>query len=228
MVVERCAGCLCVPAECNTKFQCLVCNEEKCCADVHAGRKRKSSRVKTAERFLFHSREMFAVALGIEVLCIASAELGQNAGLYLFGVNYAGIAVSYVMGYALAGVTTFLTILGRNCGSGKTLCGCCSVLENSQGKGFVPSMAGTLRDFAAGVRKLSSVRSEPELGSILKTSAVILVTAESACILVAETVGLAFYQQSILLSVPLALLAGAFAIVAPQAYRKATIASARS
>jgi hypothetical protein len=55
---------------------------------------------------------------------------------------------------------------------------------------------------------------------ILKTSLVILVTAESACILTAETVGIFFYKYSILLSVPLALFAGAFTVVVPEAYKK--------
>jgi hypothetical protein len=48
----------------------------------------------------------------------------------------------------------------------------------------------------------------------------ILITAESVWILTAETVDLIFYKYSILLSVPLALLAGAFTVVAPSAYRK--------
>ena len=57
---------------------------------------------------------------------------------------------------------------------------------------------------------------------VVKSSAYVLVTAESACILTAETVDLIFYQYSILLAVPLALLAGAFTVVAPEAYRKMT------
>jgi hypothetical protein len=162
---------------------------------------------------------MFAAALGIEILCISFAELGENAGLYVFGFNPAGIAIAYVMGYALAGAATFLTILGRH-GTGYT-CSCCSVLEHGDRKGFTPNFAGTLRDFAAGARKLVRLHREPELKSILKTSAVILVTAESACILVAKTVGVVLYQYSLLLSVPLALLAGAFTVVAPAAYKKA-------
>jgi hypothetical protein len=162
---------------------------------------------------------MFAAALGIEILCISFAELGENAGLYIFGFNPAGIAIAYAMGYALAGAATFLTILGRH-GSGE-MCSCCSVLEHGDRKGFYPNFAGTMRDFASGLKKLPGLHRQPELRSILRTSAVILVTAESACILVAETVGLVLYQYSILLSVPLALLAGAFAVVAPQAYKKA-------
>jgi hypothetical protein len=58
------------------------------------------------------------------------------------------------------------------------------------------------------------------LKAILKTSLVILITAESVCILSAETVDLIFYKYSIMLSIPLALLAGAFTVVAPEAYRK--------
>lgn len=53
----------------------------------------------------------------------------------------------------------------------------------------------------------------------MKSSLYILATAESACILTAETVGIVFYQYSIFLSVPLALLVGAFTIVVPQDYK---------
>jgi hypothetical protein len=54
----------------------------------------------------------------------------------------------------------------------------------------------------------------------LKTSLVILVTAETACIITTETTDLIFYKQAFYLSVPLALFAGAFTVVAPEAYRK--------
>ncbi|HEY5737863.1 MAG TPA: hypothetical protein VIS28_06250 [Nitrososphaeraceae archaeon] len=36
-----------------------------------------------------------------------------------------------------------------------------------------------------------------------------MITAESACILTAETIGIIFYNYSIVLSIPLALLVGA-------------------
>jgi hypothetical protein len=48
-----------------------------------------------------------------------------------------------------------------------------------------------------------------------------LLTAESVCILTAKTVDLISCQYSILLSVTLALLAGAFSMVAPTAYKRA-------
>jgi hypothetical protein len=61
---------------------------------------------------------------------------------------------------------------------------------------------------------------QPNLKYIMKTSLYILITAESACIVTAETVNLIIYQYSILLSIRLALFAGALAVVAPEAYRK--------
>jgi hypothetical protein len=54
----------------------------------------------------------------------------------------------------------------------------------------------------------------------LKTSLVILITAESACILTAETADLIFCRYSVVFSIPLALLAGAFTVVAPETHRK--------
>ena len=67
---------------------------------------------------------------------------------------------------------------------------------------------------------MPQLHKQPNLKYILKMSLYILVTAESACILIAETADLIFYQYSLLMAVPLALLAGAFMVVAPEAYRK--------
>ncbi len=49
---------------------------------------------------------------------------------------------------------------------------------------------------------------------------VILITAESACILTAETIGIVFYNYSILLGIPLALLVGALTIAFIEAHKK--------
>ena len=126
------------------------------------------------------------------------------------------------MGYALAGFTTLITILGRyNLSSSKQdMCSCCSVLEQDSNKGFIPNLSITFKNFATGLKRLPSLYKQPRLRSILKTSLVILVTVESVCILTAETVDLIFYRYSILLSVPLALVAGAFTVVALIAYRR--------
>ncbi|MEO9362355.1 MAG: hypothetical protein ABI348_00505 [Nitrososphaera sp.] len=175
-------------------------------------------------RFFGHARGLFAAALGIEVLCITFAELGENAGFYLFGYSsLSGAAIAYAMGYSLAGLSTFLTILGRSKG-GMEECsdkGCCSVLENADRKGFWPNFSGTMRDFVAGAKRLARIDKEGQnLKATLKSSLVILITAETACILAAETIDLVFYRHSMLLSVPLSLLAGAFAVIAPIAYKK--------
>ena len=179
--------------------------------------------------FFLYAKGLYAAALGIEILCIAAAEIGENTGLYVFGFNASGIAIAYAMGYALAGFVTFVTILGRygshrQSGNGQSTDGidsCCSVLEQDSTQRFMPNLKTTFTNFASGLKRLLRIRRQREMKTILKSSLFILLTAESACILTAETVDLIFYQYSILLSVPLALLAGAFTVVAPAAYRRA-------
>jgi hypothetical protein len=179
--------------------------------------------------FFFYAKSLFAAALGIEILCIAAAEIGENTGLYIFGFNTGGIAVAYVIGYVLAGFVTFVTILGRydknrQSGKGQSIVGidsCCSVLEQDSTQRFMPNLKTTFTNFASGFKRLFRICRQTGMKTILKSSLFILVTAESACILTAETVDLIFYRYSILLSVPLALLAGAFTVVAPAAYRRA-------
>ena len=173
-------------------------------------------------QFLRHVKGLYAAALGIEILCISAAEIGENTGLYLFGFNLIGVPIAYAMGYALAGFTTFAAILGRYnyaSNNGK-IDSCCSVLEQGAGSGFIPNLKTTSKNFVIGITKLPYLHKQPNLKYVLKSSAYILVTAESACILTAETVDLIFYQYSIFLAVPLALLAGAFTVVAPEAYEK--------
>jgi hypothetical protein len=70
----------------------------------------------------------------------------------------------------------------------------------------------TFKNFGLGLKKLQELPKQPNLIQILKTSLVILVTA--------ETVDLLFYKRAFYLSIPLALLAGAFTVMAPEAYRK--------
>jgi hypothetical protein len=162
---------------------------------------------------------MFAAALGIEILCITAAEIGLNSGLYLFGYNTQGIALSYIAGYSLAAFTTFMTIVGR-IKPGQKIDSCCSVLEQQADKGFTNNLIITFRNFGSGLSKLPYLSNQPDLRSIIKTSLIILITAETACILSAETVDLIFYKQSVLLSSILGLLVGSFTVVAIEAYRK--------
>ena len=230
----RCAECQCAPNECAkediSNAQCIICTRNTCCCiDIHQSFIHSTNRFKKSSpnhfsipRFLGHVKGLFAAALGIEILCIGAAEIGENTGLYMLGFNTLGILIAYVIGYALAGFTIFITILGRynyNYSSDQ-ICSCCSVLEQDSKKGFITNLRTTFANFVTGFKKLPYLYKQPNLKDILKTSLVILITAESTCILTAETVAILFYNYSILLSVPLALFAGAFTVVAPEAYRK--------
>jgi len=176
---------------------------------------------KSLYEFFRYVKTMYATALGIEILCIAAAEIGENTGLYVLGFNHIGVPLAYAMGYGLATFTTFATILGRyRYGAGNRIDSCCSVLEHDSSTGFLSSIMTTFKNFGLGLRKMKELPKQPNLGEILKASLVILVTAETACIITAETVDLIFYKQAFYLSIPLALLAGAFTVVAPEAYKK--------
>ena len=105
---------------------------------------------------------MYSAALGIEILCIMAAEIGENIGLYTFGFNLIGITLAYIIGYALAGFTTFMTILGRysfsSCSNNIKIESCCSILEQLSSKGFLPNMLLTFKSFINGFRKISESR----------------------------------------------------------------------
>ena len=233
----KCAECQCAPEECfpenNNDIQCKNCAKPTCCCvSIHKLTKETNysanhhalffrSPFSSIIRYVRYAKGLYAAALGIEILCITAAEIGENTGLYLFGLNPFGITIAYVMGYTLAAFATFATILGRyNYDSNQKVCSCCSVLEQDSSKGFISNLKTTFKNFTIGIEKLPSLYKQPDLKNIIKTSLIILITAESICILTAETVDLIFYKYSILLSVPLALLAGAFTVVAPEAYRK--------
>lgn len=138
---------------------------------------------------------------------------------YTSGYNLQGIVFGYVMGYAAAGFATFMTILGRYNLNAK-IDSCCSVLEQQSNKGFIANLIITFKNFGLGIFKLFSLRRQSNIKYILKTSLIILFTAETVCILTAETVDLVFYNYSVLFSIPLALLAGTFTVVAQEAYKK--------
>jgi hypothetical protein len=124
------------------------------------------------------------------------------------------------MGYGLASFTTLATILGRySYDSGSKIDGCCSVLDQDNSKGFLSNLITTLRNFGFGLKKMKELPKRPNLREILKSTLAILITAETACIVTAETVDLIFFKQAIYLSIPLALLAGAFTVVALEASR---------
>jgi hypothetical protein len=154
---------------------------------------------------------MYATALAVEILCICAAEIGENSSFLMFGYRtVTGITLGYALGYGLSTFTTFATILGRSNYSGQ-MCSCCSVLEQDS-KGFVITILKTFKNFTIGLKKMTQLYKQPNLKNILWTSIVILVTAETACILTAETIDLIFYRHSLFISIPLSLFAGALAV----------------
>jgi hypothetical protein len=93
-------------------------------------------------------KNLCAAALGIEILCITVAEIGENTSLYLLGFNQIGILFAYAMGYYLATFTTFVTILGRcKYSSIDRIDSCCSVLEQDANKDFLSNIVITFKNF---------------------------------------------------------------------------------
>jgi hypothetical protein len=221
--MPKCSECDCISELCKIvdSKHCMRCTKKTCCC-ITIHRPEKKSHILI---FFHNTRTLFAAALGIEILCISAAEIGQNSALYFFGYHLQGIILGYIVGYAAAGFTTFMTILGRYDLGNTKIDSCCSVLEQQSNKGFLPNLITTFKNFGIGVSKLTSLHRQSNIKYILKTSFIILVTAETACILTAETVDLIFYKQSMLLSIPLALLAGTLAVVLPEAYKKAKMSS---
>jgi hypothetical protein len=213
----KCADCECIPELCIKQYlsDCKFCiKNDCCCLEIH--QKKSNSLV----RFFSNVRAMYASALGIEILCILSAEIGQNSSFFLLGFKTPfAITISYILGYGLAGFTTFATILGRY-NVEKVADGCCSVLENEDSKGFLFNLKATFNNFVVGIRKIPQLYKSSDFRKIMKTSLYVLITGESICILTAETVNLVFFRQALWLSIPLSLLAGAFAITVLEAYRK--------
>jgi hypothetical protein len=137
-----CAECGCSPLKCNNmwRLKCDKCVKIICCCkEVHG----KNNFV----RFFHHIRSMFAAALGIEILCISAALIGENGAYYFLGYNLQGIILGYIFGYTAAGVATFMTILGRYDIRNTKIDSCCSVLEQQSSKGFLPSLiTGSLQE----------------------------------------------------------------------------------
>jgi hypothetical protein len=101
----------------------------------------------------------------------------------IFLVMICRVTLGYVLGYIAAGFETFMTILGRYGYKNTRINSCCSVLEQYSGKGFLQNLIITFKNFVKGISKLPGLYSQPNVKKILKTSIVILFTAESACIL---------------------------------------------
>ena len=122
------------------------------------------------------------------------------------------------MGYGLAGFTTFATILGRY-NLNKVMDGCCSALGCEE-TNFINNLKSSFSNVVEGIKRMPKIYKKPYFRQIIKTSLYVMITGESVCILTAETVNLIFFRHALWLSIPLSLLAGAFALTLVESYKK--------
>ena len=204
-------NCSCADCVCTDDSNCIPCAAGKCCCDTEFKIKSPS--------FFTQVKRSYPSAVGIIVLCILSSQVGQSISFVLFGYHdLFGIAMSYALGYGLASLTTFCSILGRYT-SKQGLGACCSAIEQGSNISFIVNLKNTFRYCWIGMKTVPYLYELPNMRYIIKSSLYILVTAESACILTAETVNLAFFRHAMWLSMPLGLFAAALVVTVIESYK---------
>jgi hypothetical protein len=181
-------------------------------------------------RFLRETKRLFPSSFGIEVLCVASAEIGGFLALWHYGFNTFGITMAYIMAYALAGFTTFASILGRSAhtnNENEIVCGCSEIAEHGHDSkiGFKAGIKQAFVNFAIGLTIMTKLHKKANAGRIIKASLIVLLSAESGCVIAAATIDVVLYQYSAFLSIPAALLAGTLTVASMAAFRLAKIKS---
>ncbi len=177
-------NCACTDCKCTDDSNCILCTTGTCCCDT-------TPKIKKSTFFFNQVKKSYPSAVGIIVLCILSSQVGQGISFVLFGYhNLFGVVMSYTLGYGLASLTTFCGILGRY-SSKQGLGACCSAIEQGSKISLVSNLKNTFNYCWIGMKMVPNLYHLPNLKYIIKTSLYILVTAESACILTAETVNLA-------------------------------------
>src|SRR6185295_16021884 len=104
--------------------------------------------------------------------------------------------MSYVMAYALAGFTTFASILGRSARAHdeeEIICGC-EDMEHSSNMGYGASIKKTFVNFASGLSMMTKLHRKTNARRIIKASLIVLISAESRCIIAAATIDVMLYQ----------------------------------
>ena len=204
-------NCSCTDCKCTEDSNCTICPTGTCCC--------VSTQSVKSPSFLNQVKNSYPSAVGIIVLCILSSQIGQAISFVLFGYNNLfGVIMSYSLGYGLASLTTFCTIFGRY-NQKHGLGGCCSALEQGSNIGFISNLKITFQNCWIGIKNMPHLVELPNAKNIIKTSIYILITAESACILTAETVNLAFFRHAMWLSMPLGLFAAAFVVTVIETYK---------
>jgi hypothetical protein len=207
------SNCMCIDCKCTEESLCDVCPTGTCCSCVSTPKIKKST-------FFFNQvKKSYPSAVGIIVLCILSSQIGQGISFLLFGYHdLFGILMSYTLGYGLASLTTFCTIMGRYT-SKQGLGGCCSAIEQGSNVSLISNLKNTFRYCGIGMKRIPHLYKLPNLKYIIRTSLYVLVTAESACILTAETVNLVFFRQAMWLSMPLGLFTAALVVTMIESYK---------
>jgi hypothetical protein len=124
-----------------------------------------------------------------------------------------------------AGVTTFTSILGRSAHSNnenEIVCGCSEMVghdDHDSKIGFKAGIKQTFVNFAVGLSMLTKLHKKRNAWRIIKASLIVLISAESGCIIAAATIDIMLYQYSAFLSIPAALLAGTLTVSSMAAYR---------
>jgi len=205
-------NCSCADCKCTENSDCNLCIAGTCCCEP-------TPQITKSTFFFNQVKKSYPSAVGIIILCILSSQVGQGISFVLFGYhNLFGIIMSYTLGYGLASMTTFCSILGRY-SSKQGLGACCSAIEQGSNISLVSNLKNTFSYCWIGMKVVPHLYKLPNLKYIIKTSLYILVTAESACILTAETVNLAFFRQAMWLSMPLGLFAAAFVVTVIESYK---------
>ena len=205
-------NCSCTSCKCTDDSNCVLCTSGTCCCDT-------TPKIKKSTFFFNQVKKSYPSAVGIIVLCILSSQVGQGISFVLFGYHDVfGIVMSYALGYGLASLTTFCSIMGRY-SSKQGLGACCSAIEQGSKISLISNLKNTFSYCWIGMKMIPHLYELPNLKYIIKTSLYILVTAESACILTAETVNLAFFRQAMWLSMPLGLFTAALVVTVIESYK---------
>ena len=85
--------------------------------------------------------------------------------------------------------------------------------------GFGAGIKQTFVNFAVGLTMMTRLHRKNNAGRAIRASLIVLLSAESGCIIAAATVDIILYQYSVFLSIPSALAAGTLTVASIAAYR---------
>ncbi len=97
----KCAECECTPLICSntTSAACEKCIKDICCCiAIRKKNDNEKEKFKSVTSLFTNVKSLYAVALGIEILCISAAEIAENSSFALFGyTTLYGISLGYML-----------------------------------------------------------------------------------------------------------------------------------